>query len=443
MSDALAIAGTTAVLQYYLHNLYGTVAANFPTPVHVSSLAPDQVQQQLQAGGANAENRVNIFLHLVTPNPGWRNVGYASMSSDGTTQTGNPPLALDLHYLLTVYGSDPWQSEALLGFALMMLHQAPVLTREDISAALAARAGSSYPYPGYPLNNTLGQCGLADQVEMLKITPEALGREELAWLWTALKADYRLTFPFQVSVALMQPDRPASFALPVLKTVFSAVPTAPPIILDIQTASGQPVAQQGEQVVLTGEFLTGASTAVMTHSRLGIQLKLINTTPTQSVVTFQLPPIPPNPGTAYPAGIYDLEVLWTDPVTGTVLQSSNTVSFAIAPWLPATQLAASAPSGSQTLITLSHFAPGIWPGQQVSLGLSTVSAVAPFISVTADAQSVLGDTPLSSASFLFPTGLPTGQNLLARLEVDGAGSVIQANIPKTGMPSFTGPWVTL
>lgn len=443
MSNALAIAGVTAVLQYYLHNLYGAASANFPSPVHVSSLAPDQVQAQLQAAGANTENCVNLFLHLVTHNAAWRNVGYASLGNDGTTLIGNPPLALNLHYLLTVYGSAPWQSEALLGFALMMLHQAPVLTRDDISAALAARSGSPYPYPGYPLNDTIGQCGLADQVEMLKITPETMGREELAWLWTALKADYRLTFPFQVSVALMQPDQPTSFALPVLKTVFSAVPTAPPEILDVETASGQPVAQQGEQVVLSGEFLTGATMALLTHARLGLQLKLSNTTPLTSQVTFQLPPIPPNPINAYPAGIYDLEVVWIDPTTNTALQSSNTVPFAIAPWLPATQSAASVPSGSQVEITLGNFAPAIWPGQEVTLGLSTVSAVAPYLSYQADAQSVLGTAPLSSVSFLFPSGLPTGQNLLARLEVDGAGSVIQANIPKTGMPSFTGPWVTL
>ena len=122
------------MLQHYLHNLYVSEAINFPSPVHVSCLAPDQVQAQMSSGTSTAENQVNIFLHLVTPNAAWRNVGYASLSSDGTTAIGSPPLALDLHYLLTAYGSDPWQAEALLGFALMMLHQAPVLTRADVDA---------------------------------------------------------------------------------------------------------------------------------------------------------------------------------------------------------------------------------------------------------------------------------------------------------------------
>ena len=47
---------------------------------------------------------------------------------------------------------------------------------------------------------------------MLKITPSTLGREEMAWLWTALKADYRPTFPFQVSVVLIESKNPAMAA---------------------------------------------------------------------------------------------------------------------------------------------------------------------------------------------------------------------------------------
>lgn len=440
MSNALGIAGVTAVLQYYLHNLYLSVASNFPSPVHVSCLAPDQVQAQMAASGTTAENQVNLFLHLVTPNAAWRNSGYASLSSDGTTALGNPPLALNLHYLLTAYGSHPWQSEALLGFGVMMLHQAPVLTRADVDAALAARAGSSYPYSGYPLNNTLGLCGIGDQAEMLKITPESMGREEMAWLWTALKADYRLTYPFQVSVALLQPDQTTSYALPVLKTVFSAIASPPPLILSIQTVSGQ-AAQQGEDVTLTGEFLTSAQQVTLTHTKLGTRLKLTpSATPpaTANSLTFQLPPSPPN---EYPAGLYDLDVQWLDPVTGAATQSTNTVPFAVALWLPATQAAVTAPSGTQIQLTLNEFAPHVWPGQAVTLALSNTSL--PLVSLSAETQAFAGETPVSSLSFLFDSGLPAATNLLARIEVDGVSSVVGANIPKSGPPSFTGPWVTI
>ena len=82
------------------------------------------------------ENQVNIFLHQVTHNVGWRNQDLPSVAADGRRRLSNPPLALDLHYLLTAYGSADWQAEALLGFALLMLHENPVLTRNDISNAI-------------------------------------------------------------------------------------------------------------------------------------------------------------------------------------------------------------------------------------------------------------------------------------------------------------------
>ena len=127
------------------------------------------------------------------------------LDPDGMTRLKNPPLALDLHYLLTAYGSEDWEAEALLGYALLILHENPVLTRNDISTAIAKLPTND---PGNPLSTPLGTVGLADQIEMLKITPATLGREEMAWLWTALKADYRPTFPFQVSVVLIRSQNP-------------------------------------------------------------------------------------------------------------------------------------------------------------------------------------------------------------------------------------------
>jgi hypothetical protein len=445
MSNALAIAGVSAVLQHYLYNLYHqpSVSASFPSPVHVTCLAPDQVQQQLTTGGATAENQVNLFLHLVTPNAAWRNVGYASLSSDGTTAIGNPPLALDLHYLLTAYGSEPWQAEALLGFALMMLHQAPVITRADIDAALVVRSGSSYPYSGYPLNSTLPLCGLGSQMEMIKITPESMSREEMAWLWTALKADYRPTFPFQVSVALLQPDISASYALPVLQVAFSAAPQPQAQILSIQTASGQPAAQPGDQVTLTGEFLTDANLVVLTHQKLGKQVQLtpLSTPPASATsLTFALPD---HTTANFPAGLYNLEVQWYDSVKKVATQSTNTIPFALAAWLPNTQTAATTPVGSQIQLKLSSFAPPIFPGQTVNLSLSNIPTPSQtLVCLSSDAQPLPDDNPATTLTFLFDPGLPTATDLLARLVVDGVCSIVQIPAPPAP-PAFTGPWVTL
>jgi Pvc16 N-terminal domain len=451
VSNALAIAGVTAVLQHYLHHLYSTVANNFPSPVTVSCLAPDQVQQQLQTGQSNAENRVNLFLHLVTANAAWRNVGYPSLNSAGNAAINNPPLALNLHYLLTVYGSEPWQAEALLGFALMMLHVSPVLTRQEITTALQARKTSTYPYLNYPLNDTLGACGIGDQAEMLKITPESMSREEMAWLWTALKADYRPTFPFQVSVALMQPDQTASLPLPVLKTVLHASAAPPATISSIKTATDQPAAQPGESVTVFGEFLTGANNVQLTHTRLGTVLgtplaPIVPTNVTATSLDFQLPAVPP---AQYPAGPYELVVQFLDNAHPEKTLTTNTLAFAMAPTLPTPQAATLTTSGTDTSLTISSFVP-VWPGQSVTLGLSNVLQIsgsgATLVNLSADMQppALNAAIPVTSLSFLFNGTVPSGK-WLARLQVDGVSSVVLANIPKgpmMGPPSFTGPVVT-
>jgi hypothetical protein len=266
MSSALAISAVSAVLQYYLNNVFTGLTALFGTHVSLSAKAPDLVQSELGTG-KTAQNQVNLFLHQVTFNPGWRNVDQPWLATDGKTQLKSPPLALDLHYLLTVYGSNDWQAEGLLGYALMMLHQNPVMTREDIRSAFSKLPAN---YPGNPLSTPVGSSGLADQIEMIKIIPSTLGREEMAWLWTALKADYRPTFPFQVSVVLMQPEPALSLAFPVLHRRIHAKPIVPAQILAVTPPNRQVSVAPGDTVTVTGEFLSGASQVSLTNARLAV-----------------------------------------------------------------------------------------------------------------------------------------------------------------------------
>jgi hypothetical protein len=437
MSSPLAIAGVTAVLQYYFYQMYVSVADNFSSSVTVSCLAPDQIQNQIVSLKADSENQVNLFLHQVTHNAAWRNSDFASMSSGGTQRLSNPPLALNLHYLLTVYGSDYLQSEALMGYALMMLHQAPVLTREDIANALALLNPPSPTPPPYPGNvyKYIGSAGLADQIEMIKITPESMGREEMAWLWTALKADYRLTFPFQVSVVLLQPVEPTSFALPVLRTVISPSPIPPPQISAIVLPPNQVGAQLTDTVYVTGEFLLGASRVAFSNASYGAQLTALADDATDTSLNFAFPP---DAAGEFPAGVYQFTVQFMDSTNTIVLQETNPLPLAICPSLPPSQTAASAPSGSGTMVTLSNFSPKIYEKQTVALALSTVTL--PLVSVSATAQPFT-NLP-ASLQFLFDTGLPTGEKLLARLEVDGVSSIVTADL-SVFPPVFTGPWVTL
>jgi hypothetical protein len=422
MSSAIAIAGVSAVLQYYLTNLYGLpqVSALFSGVPTVSAKAPDLVQEAFTPG--SSENQVNLFLHQVTQNAAWRNQDLPSVAADGRTRLSNPPLALDLHYLLTAYGSTDWQAEALLGFALLMLHENPVLTRNDISNAV-----SQLPFqdPSNLLSGPLGTAGLADQIEMLKITPATLGREEMAWLWTALKADYRPTFSFQVSVVLIESKNPAVTPLPVLvrDIVVQASMASPlPAITLIIPAAGQPAATLNTTVTVQGNHLTGATGVVLSNSLRGIDQTLVPAVLSDTSLTFT----PPDLGTPneLAAGIYNLsvQVPWIATTTTT-----NSLPFAIAP-----EILAGAPStlaSGNTTVTV-PCRPFLRPGQQVFLIIGDQQAAAdPFTVAT------------NSPSFNFPNLQPTGGAVPLRLRVDGIDSPIIRMTPPP--PAFTGPTVTV
>ena len=437
MSNALAISAVTATLQYYLTYTYAT-AVGVTQPVAVSCVAPDQVQTEV-SGANDAENQVNLFLHQVTHNAAWRNSDFASFSSDGTRWLTNPPLALNLHYLLTAYGSDNWQAEALLGYALMMMHECPVLTRGDVTAVLTEltkTVGHPGPYPNNPVSPYLSSTGLADQIEMIKITPEPLGREEMAWLWTALKADYRLTFPFQVSVLLMQPQNSASMALPVLRTSIAAQPMAVAQISSLKYLNLQTAALPGDAVTVTGDNLTGVARAMVGNQRYGVQMPLPVTPAAGGGVTFKLPL---ESVRVYPAGVYDLALQFLD-ATGTYsMQTTNTLPLAVSPTLPPQTIHTSAIAGTDLIsVTVTNIAPVVYEGQTVTLALSTQTA--PLVSKSALAQPFTGN--VTSLTFQFDPGLTTGANLLGRLQVDGVTSQVQVNWTPFP-PTFDGPWVVL
>ena len=109
MSNALAIASVTAVLKNLLDNAMIDVVSK--EPVKVSTSPPDCIK-----AGNGEETRLNLFLYGVVPNTGWRNVGLPSRDNQGQP-VSNPPLALDLFYLLSAYEADDLDAEILLGYA--------------------------------------------------------------------------------------------------------------------------------------------------------------------------------------------------------------------------------------------------------------------------------------------------------------------------------------
>ena len=292
MSNALAIASVTAVLKDLLnngvidHQLSGAVGE-----VTVSALPPDR----LLVAGQQETSRINLFMYHVTPNAGWRNVALQSRSSSGD-RTSNPPLGIDLHYLVTTYGANEFDAEILLGYAMQMLHETPVLTRDAIRRTLAPASpvgGGILPPPF----NALSASELADQVEQIRLTPESMSIEEVSKLWTAIQSHYRPTAGYQASVVLIESKRSTRSALPVAndKRHIYVVPFRFPAIYDVVSTLGDraPIAV-GTTIAIRGRDLVGDSTFVNLHG-VEITPSATATTPDRIEIVLASP---------LPAGLY-------------------------------------------------------------------------------------------------------------------------------------------
>jgi hypothetical protein len=213
VSNALAFAGVTAVLKDLLDTgmIDHEVTDIMGQGVTVSAVAPDSIQLGNEMGA-----RLNLFMHQATPNAAWRNAAYPSRDASGR-RIANAPLAVDLHYLLTAYSNADLQAEVLLGYAMQLFHETPVLARDTIRTALnppnpPVAAGNLLP----SVYQALRASDLADQYEQIKITPSVMNTEELSKLWTAIQSHYRPTAAYQVTVVLIESQRQARSSLPVL-----------------------------------------------------------------------------------------------------------------------------------------------------------------------------------------------------------------------------------
>ena len=209
MSQPLAIGAVSAVLRNLLDN--GLVDVGAPLgPVKVTAVAPDTIKLD----EPDAPPSLNLFLYRTSRNQGWAEVGLPSFDGNGS-RLSNPPLALNLHYLLTAYGSADFQAEILLGYAMHLLHERPVLDR----AAIRQRAR---PEPARRVDPAAGVPG-AHRVRPRR--PGRRGHDHATSRWTPRRCrgsgrrSRRTTgrpAPYVVSVVLIEARKPTRKALPVL-----------------------------------------------------------------------------------------------------------------------------------------------------------------------------------------------------------------------------------
>ena len=326
MSNALAIASVSAVLKDLLNNAaIDHQLSNVVGEVKVSALPPDRVLVE----GTPETSRINLFMYQVTPNQGWRNVDLPSRDSSGE-RTASPPLALDLHYLVSAYGASEFHAEILLGYAAQLLHETPVLTRDAIRRTLAPASPVTSVLP--PPLDTLTASELADQVEQIRVTPETMSLEEISRLWGAIQSHYRPTAAYQASVVLIESRRSVRSALPVaddMRRIY-VIPFRQPVIEGVVNADGDlaPIAA-GAILAIRGRELAGEGTLV--------NLDGIEVTPAAADLTpeqIALPLTSPLPAGLL-AGVKGVQVIHRikmgDPETDHRGTESNVAAFVLRP----------------------------------------------------------------------------------------------------------------
>ena len=434
MSSALAIASVTAVLKDLLNNglIDHDVSATLGN-VTVSALSPDRIDITTPS----QQSQLNLFLYQVTPNAGWRNAGLPSRNGNGE-RISNPPLALNLHYLLTAYGAAEFHAEILLGYGMQLLHETPVLTRSAIRTSLAPPSavggGGNLPTEMQALFTS----ELAEQVEQIKIFPETINTEEISRLWSAFGANYRPTAAYQASVVLIESKQTTRSSLPVRARNIYVVPFNQPVIERIgsQAAAGdailfnQPIVS-GQNVVIAGRGLRADDVQVNIGGR--------DATPASADVTDTqiILPIPAE----IPSGVQGVQVIHrrlmgSPPVPHRGVES-NVAAFVLRPSIDPANVAFVSGAGTPPIsgtVTL-KVNPAIGDLQRVVLLLNEfVAPSSPPLEIKSESYSFIAPsrTPLSppsgppavSHSITIPINGVKAGTYLVRLQIDGAESVL-------------------
>ena len=415
MSNALAIAAVTQSLYNLIQNEFATDPTNdLPAGgVEVTLQAPDA------ANGETKPNQVNLFLYHVMPNAAWRNMPLPNHVLPG--ETGQPPLALNLYYMITVYarektGTGDIDGHNLLGRVMRVLYDHPVLGPADIA---------------------LPDSDVQNQIERIRITMQPLTIEEIYRLWTGFQTQYRLSVSYEVAVVLIESTRVPGRPLPVLQigrdkkgativpdlfpypVLFSAqvkniILPAPPGNFGGANVSGfPPVALPGDTLIIQGHRLSGPLVQVAFASLQSQSPPLIslgNNTGDTIEIT-----IPKDTSGQWPYGYYMLSMQIGQPPLPPPSPtfppySTNALVIALAPQIDTTTPPVAVRNVSGDVdVTLNSVQP-ILIGQSVSLLLND--------------QEILSDPRTGTTTSLSFSGpnMVAGTYTL-RLRVDGVDSI--------------------
>jgi hypothetical protein len=422
MSNALAIAAVTATLRNLLENVNQGTGLN-GSNVAITTKPPDKARD-----GTSTDNQINLFLYQVLPNAAWRNMDIPQSVRSG--ETAIPPLALNLYYMLTAYGEgdDDSLGHRLLGHAMSIFYDHPLLGAQEIKDALPPEIDSD----------------LENQIERVRITLQPLTVEEIFRLWSGFLTQYRISVSYEICVVLIESTRAVRTPLPVLtrgkddRGVKSQASMLPPFTtltkLTLPTII-QSAIQVGERLTIEGFHLDAKNTQILlTQTRFGFTWQLAPeagiTAQKMTVTIPATPPAiqPPDPTapTTWPVGFYSVSLRFTNDDGFTT--TSNELPLALAPTISNIQL-----QGDKTDATIAlDCNPGVLPGQRVALLIGDREVPFAF----PPPPSSPPQSPQAITSLSFHVGAIDSGTYFVRLRVDGVDSLLIKQDPQTNLPAF-------
>jgi hypothetical protein len=239
MSHTLSLVAVTAVLKDLLENglVNDSITASVGDVI-VTALPPDRISV-----GTDERAQLNLFLYQVTQN---RNADWIAQEIRGKRssplkeiRSTNPSLALDLHYLLTAYGAKDFQSELLLGYAMQLLHETPVLTYNAMETALKNASAVSTSSVLSQALSSASISELAKDIGQIKISPEFFNMEETSKLWSALQTNYRPSSAYRVSMIAIESRNSTKYTpiVPLSKPIVEEITARPSEFQEIVSGS--------------------------------------------------------------------------------------------------------------------------------------------------------------------------------------------------------------
>lgn len=404
MSTTAALAATTQMLRSVLLDATSGLWARLGSTPSISAVPPDRIVSE-------DSDQLNVFLYRTSVNAALRDEGLPVRAANGARRS-QPPLALDLHYLVSAHCKVDLHAELLMGAAMLALDGMSVLS----SAAIAGYYGQTTPAGISADVWTLLSGSLLDQQpEQVTVSFENMSIDDISKLWSVLGEKYRPSAAYLVTVVLLQPEGQVSVALPVTQPAALKVqPLLAPQLASITPQNltwGSPTPLR-----LSGVNLLGNGTQVV----FGNAVAAPAGTSTATSVDVTVPP-------SARAGLQPVRVRHQAVISGsgqpTTSDQSNPLALFLAP-----QVTNLAPTAGTVTITLS---PDIDPGQDVRLML--YAGDARFSLAAAHRTAAQGQVSFATA------GVPAGTYLM-QVDVDGAQTPLTQ--PAPGQP-FDGPTVTI